>query len=57
MLSFVKNVVGGMNRGVKAHGRRYLWVRAEISADTDGDISGQKRRYPVLDSFRVKKTK
>ena len=30
---------------MKAYERGYLWVRAEISADKDGDICGQKRRY------------
>ena len=28
------------------HGRRYLRAKTEISSDKDGDISGQKRRYP-----------
>ncbi len=32
--------------GQEVHGQRYLRARAEISADKDGDISGQKRRYP-----------
>ena len=30
---------------MKAYERGYLRVRAEISADKDGDIFGQKRRY------------
>ena len=30
---------------MKAYERGYLRVRAEISADKDGDICGQKRRY------------
>ena len=32
--------------GHETHGRRYLRARTEISSDKDGDISGQKRRYP-----------
>ena len=30
---------------MKAYERGYLRARAEISADKDGDIFGQKRRY------------
>ena len=30
----------------ETHGRRYLRAKTEISSDKDGDISGQKRRYP-----------
>ena len=30
---------------MKAYERGYLRVRAKISADKDGDICGQKRRY------------
>ena len=30
---------------MKAYEWGYLWARAEISADKDGDIFGQKRRY------------
>ena len=30
---------------MKAYERGYLRARAEISADKDGDICGQKRRY------------
>ena len=37
--------VGGINWGMKAYKRGYLRARAEISADKDGDIFGQKRRY------------
>ena len=29
---------------MKAYEWGYLWARAEISADKDGDIFGQKRR-------------
>ena len=36
--------VGGINWGMKAYERGYLRARAEISADKDGDIFGQKRR-------------
>ena len=32
--------------GYETHGRRYLRAKTEISSDKDGDISGQKRRYP-----------
>jgi len=31
---------------MKAYRQRYLRTRTEISADKDGDICGQKRRYP-----------
>ena len=31
--------------GLKAYRQRYLQARTEISADKDGDICGQKRRY------------
>ena len=34
------------NWGMKAHGRRYLRARTEISAGQDRDICGQMRRYP-----------
>ena len=37
--------VGGINWGMKAYERGYLRARAEISADKDGNIFGQKRRY------------
>ena len=33
---------------MKAYERGYLRVRAKISADKDGDICGQKRRYHLL---------
>ena len=32
--------------GHEPHGRRYLRAKTKISSDKDGDISGQKRRYP-----------
>ena len=38
--------VGGINRGMKAYGWRYLRARTEISAGEGRDIRGQKRRYP-----------
>ena len=31
---------------MKAYRQRYLRTTTEISADKDGDICGQKRRYP-----------
>ena len=37
--------VGGINWGMKAYERGYLRARAGISADKDGDICGQGRRY------------
>ena len=32
--------------GYETHGRRYLRAKTEISSAKDGDISGQKRKYP-----------
>ena len=37
--------VGGINRGMKGYGQRYLRARAEISAGEDGDIYRRGRRY------------
>ena len=37
--------VGGINRGMKGYGQRYLRARAEISASEDGDIYKRGRRY------------
>ena len=37
--------VGGINRGMKGYGQRYLRARAEISASEDGDIYRRGRRY------------
>ena len=41
--------IGGINQSMTGHGRRYPRARAEISAGKDGDICGQKRRYPPAD--------
>ena len=46
MITYYILPVGGINRGMKAYGWRYLRARTEISADEGGDIRGQKRRYP-----------
>ena len=37
--------VGGINRGMKGYGQRYLRARTEISASEDGDIYKRGRRY------------
>ena len=41
LLTYYILPVGGINRGMKAYGWRYLRARAEISADKSGDILPQ----------------
>ena len=46
MITYYILPVGGINRGMKAYGWRYLRARTEISAGEGRDICGRGRRYP-----------